>query len=172
MRNRVSTGRRRALSLAAAVVVATGVMTGTARATPIGPVDLGTLPGDDESTVLAVNEAGVMVGLSQAGTNPRRDHPVRWDANGQITALPTPGGTEGQVRDINGNGVSAGYVLTAGTAVPARWDAAGQATLLQLPAGYHNALAWAISDTNVVVGSWSTPDNQYHGFRWNPDGTV
>ncbi|MFK0251557.1 HAF repeat-containing protein [Amycolatopsis azurea] len=172
MGNRVPAGRRRALSLAAAVVVATGLMTGTALATPAGPVDLGTLPGDDESTVLAVNEAGVMVGLSQVGRNPRRDHPVRWDANGQIMALPTPGGTEGQVRAINGSGVSAGYVLTSVTAVPTRWDAAGQATQLQLPAGYHNALSWAISDTNVVVGSWSTPDNQYHGFRWDPDGTV
>ncbi|WP_322789255.1 HAF repeat-containing protein [Amycolatopsis azurea] len=172
MGNRVPAGRRRALSLAAAVVVFTGLMTGTARATPVGPVDLGTLPGDDESTVLAVNEAGVMVGLSQVGWNPRRDHPVRWDANGQIMALPTPGGTEGQVRDINSSGVSAGYVLTSVTAVPTRWDAVGQATQLQLPAGYHNALSWAISDTNVVVGSWSTPDNQYHGFRWDPDGTV
>nr|WP_191258909.1 HAF repeat-containing protein [Amycolatopsis oliviviridis] len=172
MRNRVPSGRRRALSVAVAAVVVTGLMTGTARATPVGPVDLGTLPGDDESTVLAVNEAGVMVGLSQVGRSPRRDLPVRWDANGQIMALPTPGGTEGQVRDINSSGVSAGYVLTSGIAVPTRWDAAGQATQLQLPAGHRNAISLAISDTNVVVGAWLTADSQYHGFRWDPDGTV
>ncbi|RSN26147.1 HAF repeat-containing protein [Amycolatopsis sp. WAC 01416] len=160
------------LSLVAAVVVITGAVTGTARATPVGPVDLGTLPGDDESTVLAVNEAGEMIGLSLFGPTPKRSHPVRWSADGQIMALPTPGGTEGQVRDINSHGVSAGYVLTATTAVPVRWDAAGQATALQLPPGYHNATAWAISDTGVVVGNWLTPDNHYHGFRWDPDGVA
>ncbi|MGK4595147.1 HAF repeat-containing protein [Amycolatopsis sp. w19] len=159
-------------TLVAALAVVTGAVTGTARATTTGPVDLGTLPGDDESTVLAVNEAGEMVGLSLAGPTPKRSHPVRWDATGQIMALPTPGGTEGQVRDINSFGVSAGYVLTATTAVPARWDATGQATLLQLPPGYHNATAWAISDTDVVVGAWLTPAEQYHGFRWDPDGTA
>ncbi|MFJ8917413.1 HAF repeat-containing protein [Amycolatopsis sp. NPDC102389] len=159
-------------TLVAALAVVTGAVTGTARATTTGPVDLGTLPGDDESTVLAVNEAGEMVGLSLVGPTPKRSHPVRWDANGQIMALPTPGGTEGQVRAINELGVSAGYVLTATTAVPARWDAAGQVTLLQLPPGYHNATAWAISDTDVVVGNWLTPDNQFHGFRWDPDGVA
>ncbi|RSN54312.1 HAF repeat-containing protein [Amycolatopsis sp. WAC 04182] len=172
MRNRVPVARRRIFSLVAALAVATGAVTGTAQATPVGPVDLGTLPGDDESTVLAVNEAGEMVGLSLAGPVPKRSHPVRWDADGRIMALPTPGGTEGQVRAINGLGVSAGYVLTATTAVPARWDAAGNATLLRLPPGYHNATAWAISDTDVVVGSWLTPDDRYHGFRWDPDGVA
>lgn len=172
MRNRAPMARRRVISLVAALVVVTGAGTGTAQATPVGPVDLGTLPGDDESTVLAVNEAGEMVGLSLAGPAPKRSHPVRWNAAGQIMALPTPGGTEGQVRAINALGVSAGHVLTATTAVPARWDAAGQATLLRLPPGHHNATAWAISDTNVVVGNWLTPDGQFHGFRWDPDGVA
>ncbi|MFC3455207.1 HAF repeat-containing protein [Amycolatopsis speibonae] len=172
MRNRVPAGRRRMVSLVAAAVVATGAVTGTAQATPAGPVDLGTLPGDDESTVLAVNQSGVMVGLSLVGPTPKRSHPVRWDASGQIMALPTPGGTEGQVRDINDLGVSAGYVLTATTAVPVRWDAAGQATTLQLPPGYHNATSSAISETGVVVGNWLTPDEQFHGFRWDPNGVA
>ncbi|WIX84671.1 HAF repeat-containing protein [Amycolatopsis sp. DG1A-15b] len=161
--------RRHAGSLAA-VVAFSAALTGTAQASPAGPVDLGTLPGDDISSVLAVNDAGVMAGLSSAGANPRRDLLVRWDAGGGITALPTPGGNAGQVRDINENGVSAGYVLTATDAVPTRWDAQGQATTLQVPPGFHNATAWAISDTDVVVGSWLTPGNQYHGFRWDPDG--
>ncbi|MGV9361016.1 HAF repeat-containing protein [Amycolatopsis sp. NPDC003731] len=154
----------------AAVVVFSGALAGTAQAAPGGPVDLGTLPGDDDSIVLAVNEAGVMVGLSSVGTNPRRDLPVRWDADGVITALPTPGGSAGQVRDVNELGESAGYVLTATDAVPARWDARGQATTLQVPPGFHNATAFAISDTGVVVGNWLTPGNEYHGFRWDPDG--
>ncbi|WP_418189787.1 HAF repeat-containing protein [Amycolatopsis orientalis] len=170
MRNRVGGSRRQAWSLAVAFVVFTGALTGTAQATPVGPVDLGTLPGDDNSTVLAVNEAGVMVGLSMSGPNPQRKRPVRWDASGQIMALPTPGGTEGQVRDINTHGVSVGYVLTATDAVPTRWDAAGLATTLQVPPGYHNATASAISDTGVAIGNWLTPDNQFHGFRWDPDG--
>ncbi|MBB5849952.1 HAF repeat-containing protein [Amycolatopsis umgeniensis] len=169
LRNRVAGVRRPALSLTAALVVLACAVTGTAQATQTGPVDLGTLPGDDASTVLAVNEAGVMVGLSFAGPA-RRSLPVRWDANGQIMALPTPGGTEGQVRDINSLGVSAGYVLTPTAAVPVRWDADGVATTLQVPPGYHNATAWAISDTGVVVGNWLTPDNHYHGFRWDPNG--
>jgi probable HAF family extracellular repeat protein len=169
-RNRVAGGRRPAWSLVAAVAVFSGALTGTAQASPAGPVDLGTLPGDDNSTVLAVNDAGVMVGLSLAGPTPQRSRPVRWDADGQIMALPTPGGSEGQVRDINSHGVSTGYVLTPTAAVPTRWDAQGQATTLQVPPGYHNATTWAISDTGVVVGNWLTPDNEYHGFRWDPDG--
>jgi hypothetical protein len=58
MRNRVAGGRRPVWSPAAALVVFAGAVTGTAQATPAGPVDLGTLPGDDNSTVLAVNDAG------------------------------------------------------------------------------------------------------------------
>lgn len=158
--------RRSVWSLGAALVVSAGALTGTAQATPVGPVDLGTLPGDEDSSVFAVNDAGVMVGLSKGATT----RPVRWDADGQITALPTPGGAEGEVRDINAGGVSAGVVLTATDAVPTRWDAQGQATTLQLPPGYHNATAWAISDTDVVVGNWTTPDGEYHAFRWDPDG--
>ncbi len=170
MTNCATIVRRPAWVLAAVLVTFSGSPAGTAQAAVTGPVDLGTLPGDDSSTVLAVNEAGVMVGLSSVGRDPRRDHPVRWDADGQITALPTPGGSEGQVRDINALGVSAGYVLTGTDAVPARWDAQGRATTLQVPPGYHNATAFAISDTGVVVGNWLTPDDQYHGFRWDPDG--
>lgn len=164
--------RRPVWSLGAAIVLFSGALTGTAQAAPIGPVDLGTLPGDDNSMVLAVNDAGVMVGLSSTGTSPRLWHPVRWEADGQIMALPMPGGSEGQVRDINEHGASAGYVLTPTAAVPTRWDAQGQATTLQVPPGYHNATAWAISDTDVVVGNWLTPNNEYHGFRWDPDGQV
>ncbi|MBE8516295.1 HAF repeat-containing protein [Amycolatopsis sp. H6(2020)] len=156
----------------AAVVVFSGALTGTAQAAPGGPVDLGTLPGDDDSMVLAVNEAGVMVGVSSAGSNPRRDLPVRWDADGVISALPTPGGSAGEARAINELGESTGYVLTATDAVPTRWDAQGQATMLQFPPGFHNGTTWAISDTGVVVGNWSTPGNEYHGFRWDPDGQV
>jgi probable HAF family extracellular repeat protein len=162
--------RRSMWSLVASVAVFSGALTGTAQATPSGPVDLGTLPGDDSSMVLAVNDAGEMAGVSSLGRDPRRDLPVRWDADGRITALPTPGGNAGQVRDINENGVSAGYVLTATDAVPARWDAQGQATTLQVPPGYHNATSFAISDTDVVVGNWLTPSNEYHCFRWDPDG--
>ncbi len=169
MGNRVAGGRRPLWSLTAALVVFTCAMAGTAQATQAGPVDLGTLPGDDASTVLAVNDAGVMVGLSFAGPA-RRSLPVRWNADGQIMALPTPGGTEGQVRDINNQGVSAGYVLTPTAAVPTRWDADGVPTTLQVPPGYRNGTAAAISDTGVVVGNWTTPDNQYHAVRWDPNG--
>lgn len=62
MRNVVVGGRRPVWLLVAAVVVFSGALTGTAQASPAGPVDLGTLPGDDDSMVLAVNDAGVMVG--------------------------------------------------------------------------------------------------------------
>jgi hypothetical protein len=50
-----------------------------------------------------------------------------------VDALPAPGASAGQVRDLNELGVSAGYVLTATDAVPVRWDAQGQATTLQVP---------------------------------------
>ncbi|UKD57971.1 HAF repeat-containing protein [Amycolatopsis sp. FU40] len=167
-----ATGRRRACSLAAALLVFAGATTGTARADPLAPTDLAPLPGDDQSLALAVNEAGTAVGTSSAGRDPRLDHPVRWDTAGRPTALPTPGAAQGQARAINSQGVAAGYVLTPTIAIPARWDAAGQATLMPLPPGYHNAMGEKISDTGVVVGEWQTPDGLQHPFRWDPDGQV
>ncbi|MFD2470707.1 HAF repeat-containing protein [Amycolatopsis silviterrae] len=167
-----ATKRRRACALAAAVLVFAGATAGTAHADPLAPTDLAPLPGDDQSMALAVNEAGTTVGTSSVGRDPRLDHPVRWDAAGHPTALPTPGATQGQARAINSNGVAAGYVLTPTIAIPARWDAAGQATLMPLPPGYHNAMGEHISDTGVVVGEWVTPSDQTHPFRWDPDGTV
>ena len=172
MRRNRATGRRRASVLAAALLVLASVTAGTAHASPAAPVDLVPLPGDEETLALAVNEAGTAVGTSSAGRDPRLDHPIRWDAAGHPTALPTPGGTQGQARDINRFGVAAGYVLTATDAIPARWDAAGHATLMQLPAGYRDAMGEKISDTGVVVGEWLAPGDLEHPFRWDPDGRV
>ncbi|MFC9252441.1 HAF repeat-containing protein [Amycolatopsis thailandensis] len=171
-RNRVQGRRRPVLSLTAALVVSAGALTGTARADTAGPVMLERLPGDDSSLVLAVNDAGAMVGLSSKGRDPRISHPVRWDADGRITALPTQGDGQGSVRDINRHGVSTGIAATPTGSAPARWDAEGRVTTMQLPPGYYGASPWAISDNGVVVGTWITSGYWMGSFRWDPDNKV
>ncbi|GAB3710741.1 hypothetical protein GCM10027598_16390 [Amycolatopsis oliviviridis] len=160
------------MSLVAALVVSTGALTGTAQADTVGPVALAPLPGDDDSSVTAVNDAGVMVGLSSKGRDPRVSHPVRWDADGRITALPTQGDGQGIASHINRHGVSVGIAATPTGSAPARWDAEGRVTTMQLPPGYYGAGPWAISDNGVVVGTWITSGYWMGSFRWDPDGTV
>ncbi|WP_143254575.1 HAF repeat-containing protein [Amycolatopsis azurea] len=172
LRNRVHGRRRPALSLLAALVMSTGTVTGTAQADTVGPVALDPLPGDDYSSVSAVNDAGVMVGMSHKGRDPRVSHPVRWDADGRITALPTQGDGQGIVSHINRHGVSAGIAATPTGSAPARWDTEGRVTTMQLPPGYYGAGPMGISDNGVVVGTWITSGYWMGSFRWDPDDKV
>src|SRR5262245_10981883 len=82
----------------AASVLALLAAGGTAAAATRAPVDLGTLPGGDYSSPVAINDKGTVVGASRTADDVF--HPVRWSSDGTITQLSLPSGiTFGQTVD-------------------------------------------------------------------------
>jgi probable HAF family extracellular repeat protein len=143
---------------------------GIATAATVGPVDLGTLPGDAFSTVNAINAGGTMVGESLPQDVRMRFHPVKWDSQGRISALPTLGGEQGRPVAVNDYGVAVGWAQDAqGDIHAVRWTPDG--SVKQLPwAGSSDAAV--ISRTGVVAGGGSNPQSTYVALRWAPDGSV
>ncbi|OXM45705.1 hypothetical protein [Amycolatopsis alba] len=151
------------------------IVSGTAEAsTAAGPADLGTLPGDTFSQVLAINGAGVMVGSSTPLEPQIKDHPAKWDARGGITALPTLGGEQGKAVDINDRGVAVGWADkdAAWHRAAVAWAPDNTVTALPYLAGGDYAAANAITERGVVVGAATAADGTTHAVRWNPDGKV
>ncbi|MGW3996966.1 hypothetical protein ACWEF6_26070 [Amycolatopsis sp. NPDC004772] len=143
---------------------------GVAAAADVAPVDLGTLPGDAFSTVAAINATGTMVGESLPYDVRMRFHPVKWDSQGRISALPTLGGEQGRAVAVDDAGVAVGWAQDAsGEEHAVRWAPDGSVTALPW-AGASEARA--ISRTGVVAGSGSTPQGTYVALRWAPDGSV
>ncbi len=143
---------------------------GVATAATGGPVDLGTLPGDEYSFVAAVNAGGTMVGDSYPRDVRLRYHAAKWDAQGRISALPTLGGELGDAIAVNDAGFAAGWAEdAAGDRHAVRWAPDGSVTALQW-AGPSDAVA--ISGTGVVAGGALGPQGTRVAVRWAPDGTV
>lgn len=103
-------------------------------------------PGGSSSTVRAVDGDGAVFG--RVGGSP-----VRWAADGSVTAMALPGGfTAGEGALVNGHGTAAGVAIGR-TYRPIRWAPSGEVTLLPVPAGTHG-FAQAINDRGVVVGEF------------------
>jgi uncharacterized membrane protein len=123
---------------------------------------------------LAINSRGQVAGtfVTQAG----QSTPFVWD-RGQLTLLPTLGGTGGQVTAIADNGLMVGWAAKpAGTQRAAMWDASGQVTELGPFGGEGNAFdTYASFATGVnnkgQIGGYTLVE----GFRATPfryeDGT-
>ncbi|MEU5264971.1 hypothetical protein [Amycolatopsis sp. NPDC021455] len=143
---------------------------GVATATTVAPVDLGTLPGDQYSSVTAINAGGTMVGDSYPRDARLRYHPVKWDRQGRISALPTLGGELGDAVAVNDAGVAVGWAYDANDDVRAvRWA----------PDGSVSALPWAgpsdaavISRTGVVAGGGIGPQGTRVSIRWSETGVA
>ncbi|MFJ1760146.1 hypothetical protein ACIOD2_07505 [Amycolatopsis sp. NPDC088138] len=139
-----------------------------ANAAPAGPVDLGTLPGDQFSDVAAINTAGVMVGVSMPRDGRLIYHPVKWDEQGRITALPTLGGEQGEPRAVNDAGVAVGWAWDGVDGVRAvRWAPDGSITALPSPG---DAGAADISETGVIIGGGSDGHGGQVSLRWDRNG--
>jgi probable HAF family extracellular repeat protein len=124
-------------------------------------IDLGTLTGDDASVGLAINAAGHAVGFS--GITPNA-HPFLW-TNGQMTALPTLGGNDGEAQGINDSDEIVGYSkLASGENRAVRW-ANGTVTNLGTLPGMVNSNAVAINSSGQIVG-WSTSSDLLHTRGW------
>lgn len=67
------------------------------------------------------------------------------------------GATSSAFWDVNNSGTVVGYSLIGGNSRAFTWTAAGGFVPLALPDGAAGAVASGISDTGLIVGSWSKP---------------
>jgi probable HAF family extracellular repeat protein len=167
------------------LVVGTSV---TTVATALGPAghaflwngtlqDLGVLPGDEESSAAAINEAGVAVGAS-GRTDPETYEVTSRSVifqNGSISALPVPS-TESYAMDIN----AAGHIVGAMRAFNgfAKYHAyiavdgvvTNLNSLIPPDRGLHLAFAHAINDAGQIVGVAYDAQSRHHAFLLTPGG--
>ncbi len=97
--------------------------------------------------------------------------PYAWLPDGQGVPLSDE---QGLAVSVNDSGRAVGRLLVDGGFAPVVWDNIdGEPTFTALPdMGSSDALAQAISDTGIVVGSMlSALDEKYHALRWD-DGVL
>ncbi len=157
--------------------------------------DLGTLPETPYtgSEAWDINNRGQVAGNAWGHTPFGGDPvggtavvaPVRWDADGSITRLPTvPGWPMGSATGINDSGEVVGearvpwFLPTPLPGTPpggaARWDPEGNvADLGTLPGATHSA-ANAINERGQVAGTayFGLSMNQHNAVRWQADGSI
>jgi probable HAF family extracellular repeat protein len=155
--------------------------------TPLGPMqhaflwqggatlDLGLLPGDEDSGASAINSHGVIVGSSG------RTDPDTYESfyrpfiyqGGTMTAIPAPS-TEAYGGDINDSGVVVGTMRAGGGPTP--WHAwiyeNGVVTNLNAlkpsGTGLHLAFAAAINNAGQIVGVAYDAQARYHAYLLTP----
>jgi len=139
------------------------------------PIDLGVLPGDEDSWASAINEAGLIVGAT-GRTDPDTYNsfyrPFIYD--GEMRAIPTPS-PEAYARDINDAGVVVGLMATGGIAGYSAWIYAdGVLTnlngLIPPGTGLHLVSANAINNAGQIVGYAVDSQYRYHAFLLTPVG--
>jgi probable HAF family extracellular repeat protein len=124
-------------------------------------IDLGTLPGDQVSRALGVNDLGQVVGLSMNNEGPSRiARPVLWQ-EGQ--AIELPGGEGCTATAINNKG----HIAICGGGI---WRDGQWAFIGTLP-GYRSVFVDAINDAGVAVGSMTDLAGRSTAFRWE-DGVL
>ncbi|MFC5053345.1 hypothetical protein [Saccharothrix xinjiangensis] len=135
-------------------------------------VDLGTLPGGSESSTVAINDDGVVVGRAKDAQGLSR--PVRWDADHRIAELPLPP----QARYATVFGVDASGAAFGNTGGPdgweraVRWNPDGSTTVLDLPPGHTRTRALAVNDGGTVVGHAYTVGQSQVAVRWDASGAA
>lgn len=141
--------------------------------------DLGTLPGGHNSTAVAVNESGTIVGLSDNGAiDPLTGYPqsfsVLW-SHGRIHNLGALGGNQsfavainnrGQVTGIAENDVPDPFSLLGGTEAHAfLWQRGVMRDLGTL--GGPDSWGYYVNEKGQVAGVSFTPDLSVRPFLWN-----
>ena len=159
----------------AAVLLALGVVSGASPAnaeaeTPF--IDLGTLSGVAASVVVAVNDHGLVVGLSSAGSG-GPSLPSTWNRAGHVTVLPVLPGGENLTwpTAVNDRGEIIGRETTAdGHQHALRWNRDGGVEELRYQPDSTVVNASAINDAGAIIGS--AGDNPYYGslIRWDRSG--
>lgn len=163
----------RLLALVSAIVLS--VLMPVAAEAATGPIELGILPNDEQSSVTAVGDRGQLVGES-CSTEPHTHWctGVRWDRAGRMSVLPTFGGGFSRPEAVNHAGVIVGWALGQDLwANAARWSADGSSiTLLPALPGGRTYGARGISDTGVIVGSGYDSTGRERALRWDTSGNV
>ncbi len=147
-------------SLAPAVAMPGSATRAAAPSSSYRVIDLGTLPGASDSTALAMNERGDVVGQSGGRA-------VLW-RNGRIVDLGTPAGSFSSAVDINEHGDVVGYSLIGGTYQAFLWRRGRLVDLRALP-GDQWSIPNAINDRGEIVGYSNEPT--LRAELWRPDGT-
>jgi probable HAF family extracellular repeat protein len=140
-------------------------------------IDLGVLPGDEDSNAQAINEHGVIVGAT-GRTEPEIYEnffrPFIYE-DGVMTAIPTPS-QEAYALDVNDDGVVVGLMRTGGgVAGFSAWIYAdGVVTNLNnlIPAGsgLHLERANGINNAGQIVGIAHDAQGRHHAFLLTPVG--
>lgn len=125
---------------------------------------LGTLPSDNTSRGLGINDLDVGVGSSSNGTTTRA---VRWSPNGDIASLHAPHMLQSQANAINNKNTVVGKASFNGspfTAVPVLWRDDG--SYIQLN-GNLAGEALGINSENRVVGTSTGSSGNQTAFLWD-----
>jgi probable HAF family extracellular repeat protein len=138
-------------------------------------IDLGVLPGDEESGAAAINETGQIVGSSDRvdpETYEVTSHSFLYD-DGVMTALPVAS-TESYGGDINDAGVVVGTMRAGGGVSPYRAYIYADGvvtdlnTLIASGSGLHLAYALGVNNAGQIVGVAYDATARYHAYLLTP----
>ncbi|WP_157767837.1 hypothetical protein [Actinosynnema pretiosum] len=132
-------------------------------------VRLPQIAGGGQSTVDAVNGAGLAVGNTTDGSGVT--HAATWDTSGALRVLPGLGTRDSRATSVDEAGNVSGAALGAdGRYRAMRWDAAGVATDLGVTS--QDYLRTAGIDGEHVVASHRDAEFALRAFRWGAGGSV
>ncbi|MCP2099396.1 MULTISPECIES: hypothetical protein [Actinosynnema] len=132
-------------------------------------VRLPQIAGGGQSTVDAVNGAGLAVGNTTDGSGVT--HAATWDTSGALRVLPGLGTRDSRATSVDGAGNVSGAALGPdGRYHAMRWDSAGVATDLGVTS--QDYLRTAGIDGEHVVASYRDAEFALRAFRWGAGGSV
>ncbi|PPK66889.1 hypothetical protein V5P93_004929 [Actinokineospora auranticolor] len=137
------------------------------------PVRLEPLGANDETTAVAINDAGVVMGTE---TTPVGERAVRWDRKGAHELVPLPGDVRSLPTAINGRGDVVGRsVSSAGyNARVVLWGRSGAPVELSVPPNHLGDVA-GVTDAGVAYGFLEALDGSHplsQAAFWRPDGAL
>ena len=126
-----------------------------------------------ESYALRINDAGQVLGKARFADTGDNFVPVRWESNGAIVRLAERTGWQpgSDVSDMNNRGIAVGSASRIGPNGqngfrPAYWLTPRVAgTIRAGDSGFGNSQAYAVNDSNTIVGSGQVGTDLVHAFR-------
>ncbi|XVS63549.1 hypothetical protein ACQPYE_35650 [Actinosynnema sp. CA-299493] len=140
--------------------------------TPAAAAEPGYVELAPKGSAVAINDAGVVVGRA-TGVD-RRSRAVRWDAEGRISELALPAGSQyATVFGVDADGAAYGNTNAPDHWSRAtRWNVDGSITLLDLLPGGDYAFAVAVNEGGAVVGYGGDAGGRRQAVRWDRDGVA
>jgi probable HAF family extracellular repeat protein len=131
-------------------------------------IDVGTLPGGDESWAGGINSKRTVVGFSNGED---RVQAFVWDQSHRLQPLPLSRSLQSSTAfAVNETGAAVGYVSGVSGVRAAIWTSS-QLSLLALPKGAISSEAVAINNCGEAVGTAALRDGRT-AVRWSADGAV